>query len=141
MITMNIIKVLRREAISEDYLSADYLLSGQITLEGLDILSNGAYTITGCQYLSPCYHIQKGDNIQISGIIQSSVIRVTYPAYSSGYIEEYLSSLIYLIPELKQTNSFLQTLCDDVKMILRSKFHRNIAVNSEIERVSLLIID
>jgi len=138
---VNIIKVLRREVLSDEYLSADYLLSGQVTLEGLDILSQGAYTITGYQYLSPSYHIQKPENIQISGILQSSVIRVTYPVYSAGYVEEYLSGLIHLIPEQQHANSFVQTLYDDVKLFFRSKFHRRRYEKSEIEKPSLIFIE
>lgn len=138
---MNIIKVLRREVLNDKYLSADYLVSGQVTLEGLDILSQGAYTITGYQYLSPCYHVQKPENIQISGILQSSVIRVTYPVYSAGYIEEYLSALVTLIPDQRHANSFVQTLYDDIKLVFRSKFHRRKSENSEIEKPSLIFIE
>ncbi|MGV8111019.1 hypothetical protein [Methanospirillum sp.] len=126
---MNIIKVLRRQELNDGYLSVDYLLSGHVTFEGLDILSHRAYTITGYQYLSPCYQIQKPENIQITGILQSSVIQVTFPAYSAGYIEEYLSALVNLIPEEQHANSFVQTLFDDVKMILRSNLQRKNSKN------------
>ena len=130
-VIVNIIKILRRDVLSDDYLSTDYLLSGQITLEGLDILSQGAYTITGYQYLSPCYQIQKPENIQITGILQSCVIRVTYPAYTEGYMKEYLSALVTLISDQQHAHSFVQTLYDDIKMVFRSKFHRRSTEKSE----------
>jgi len=138
---VNIIKVLRRQELNDGYLSVDYLLSGHVTLEGLDILSQRAYTITGHQYLSPCYQIQKPENIQITGILQSSVIQVTFPAYSAGYIEEYLSALVNLIPEEQHANSFVQSLYDDVKLVLRSKFLRRKPENSKIEKSALLFIE
>lgn len=130
---MNVIKVLKRGVLNDGYLCVDYLLSGQVTFEILDILSQGTYAITGYQYLSPCYHIQKPENIQITGILKSGVIRVTYPAFSAGYIEEYLSALVSLIPEKQYTNSYVQTLYDDVKLILRSKFPRK---NHEINGIN-----
>lgn len=138
---MNIIKVLRRQVLSEGYLSADYLLSGHVTFEGLNILSQRAYTITGYQYLSPCYQIQKPENIQITGILQSSVIRFIYPVYSSGYIEEYLSALINLIPEQQYTNSFVQILFDDIKMILRSKLQRKNSKNLKVDTLSHIFVE
>jgi len=138
---VNIIKVLRREVLNDEYLSADYQLSGQVTLEGLGILSQGAYTITGYQYLSPCYHVQKPENIQITGILQSSVIRAIYPVYSAGYIEEYLSALVTLIPDQRHANSFVQTLYDDVKLIFRTKFHRRGSEKPERETHSHLFVE
>ncbi|MDX8548808.1 hypothetical protein KHC33_14440 [Methanospirillum sp. J.3.6.1-F.2.7.3] len=138
---MNIIKVLRRQELNDGYLSVDYLLSGHVTLEGLDILSQRAYTITGHQYLSTCYQIQKPENIQITGILQSSVIQVTFPAYSAGYIEEYLSALVNLIPEEQHANSFVQTLFDDVKMILRSNLQRKNSKNLNVDTLSHIFVE
>ncbi|NLW75525.1 MAG: hypothetical protein GXY18_03745 [Methanomicrobiales archaeon] len=138
---MNIIKVLRRQELNDRYLSVDYLLSGHVTLEGLDILSQRAYTITGHQYLSPCYQIQKPENIQITGILQSSVIQVTFPAYSAGYIEEYLSALVNLIPEEQHANSFVQILFDDIKMILRSKLQRKNSKNLNVDTLSHIFVE
>lgn len=138
---MNIIKVLRRQELNDGYLSVDYLLSGHVTFEGLDILSQRAYTITGYQYLSPCYQIQKSENIQITGILQSSVIQVTFPAYSAGYIEEYLSALVNLIPEEQHANSFVQTLFDDVKMILRSNLQRKNSKNFKVDTLSHIFVE
>lgn len=138
---MNIHKILRSQLLKKGVIRTDYLVSGQITLEVLETLSHNTYSITGCQYLSPKYLIQKPGDIQITGILHSNVIQVTHPEHSANYMEEYLSGLFSLVPEKKNSVSLIQTMYEDMRAIILSKMRRKKPAEPEMNETTQLFID
>ncbi|NLV27018.1 MAG: hypothetical protein GXY48_07625 [Methanomicrobiales archaeon] len=138
---MIIHKTLRTQLIRIEYFRTDYQLSGKITLENLNILSQGTHIITGYQYMTPVYLIEKPDDIQISGILDSDVIWVTYPEKNAHYVEDYLSALLMLIPENQPSNSIIITFYRDIKNYLKIKLRRNMKSKQEFNEIGDLFID
>ena len=121
---MIITTVLRTQEVHEGIFRTEYRVSSQITLDTVTTLSQGRYSITGHQYLSPVYLVQKPNSIEISGILQSNVIWVTYPAEVANSMEAYLSAILSLIPDQESAFSFLDSLYDDIRMYWRTIIRR-----------------
>ncbi|PWR71153.1 hypothetical protein ACKUB1_03165 [Methanospirillum stamsii] len=138
---MIIYKTLWTQLIRIGIFRTDYQLSGKITLENLNTLSQGTHIITGYQYLTPVYLIEKPDDIQISGILDSDVIWVTYPEKNAHYVEDYLSALLTLIPENQSSGSFIITYYRDIKNYLFLKLRKNRYSNPEFSEIKELIVD
>ena len=138
---MIIQKVLRRQVLKEGMVRTDYQLSNRVTLDILEKISNNTYTITGYQYLSPSYLIEKPDNITMSGILHSRVIEVVHPEYATHYLEEYLSALLSIIPDQNSSVFILKNLCEDIQVFIRSRKQRKKSVKPDCNEPSHLFID
>lgn len=138
---MIIHKAIRTQVIRIGTLRTDFQLSDKITLENLNILSQGSHIMTGYQYLTPVYLIEKPDGIQISGILESNVIWVTYPEQAGHYIEDYLSALLSIIPDQQFSGTIFHTIFRDMKNSVTILLRRKKQSEPENNQVKELFID
>lgn len=102
---MHIKRILRSSLSGNNCLIREYLLSSPVTQTILERLSHGTYSLTGYQYLSPLFAIEKPEGICINGILHSPVIQVRYPLDAASYAEDYLLALLSIIPDPERPES------------------------------------
>lgn len=84
---------------SNGKLHIEYRLSSPITPEALELFSQGKWTSSGRQYLSPAFMIANHDGVEIQGILHSPLIALICTPELRAGVEDYLSEFLSLIPD------------------------------------------